>query len=128
MNNNNTFWQAEYENVSGQFQKFLDLYVKTFGIYLAILGGLLKFALDKWSTPTLTLAMSTLGLLCCALLFACIVLAETMTRKLRRKRKVALDNLQQVSEDEFVAGHWASLIFGVFNVLAIAGWIYVIAN
>ena len=100
-----TFWLAEYQNFSGQFQKFLDLYIKTFIIYVGILGILLKFALDKDATPELRLALTIFGLLCSMIFFGCIIYAKIMTRQLRCKRRKALKELNQDTEDEFIAGH-----------------------
>jgi hypothetical protein len=122
------FWSLEYENVSGQFQKFLEIYVKTFVIYLGAVGLLLKFSLDASSTPELKFFLSSFGIFVCILLFFCILLAEIMVRKLRRKRKNTLLKLGFTTEEEFVAGHWASILFSIFNIFVLIGWIYIINN
>ena len=120
------FWNSEYLNVSGQFQKYLDLYVKTFVIYLGAIGLFLKFAFDANSNSDLRLLMSVFSIFVCLLFFAIIILAEVMIRKLRRKRKTTLTKLGFETDDEFIAGHWASIVFFVFNLFTFIGWIYII--
>lgn len=123
-----SFWLEEYKNISGQFQKFLELYIKTFLIYLGANGLLLKFAFDNNSTPSLKSFLSLFGILISFLLFVTIVFGEIMTRKLRRKRKTTTEKIGVSTEDEFIAGHWASIVFFVFNTCVLGGWIFILFN
>jgi hypothetical protein len=121
MNEGQSFWIMEYQNVSNQFVKFLDIYIKTFMIYIGIMGLIFKFALDVNSTPELRRTLIKFGILCSILFFLCIYYAENMTKQLRRRRKTALKQLGQNTEDEFIGGHWASIVFLTFNLFVVIG-------
>ncbi len=126
MNNINEFWKTEYQIVSTQFVKLVDLYIKSFVVYLGVMAFALKFALDKNATPELKKALCFLAFLCCMLLFGCILCAEIVWRKLHRKRKVALEKLRHDTESELFVGHWVSVIFFIFNICAILGWLAIL--
>lgn len=119
MDEDRSFWLSEYQNVSQQFQKFLDLYIKMFALYVGIIGVLFKFALDQQSTSELRRALGIYMMVLCALFALGIAFAEIMTRRLRRKRKATLDALGKQTWDEFVAGHWASIGFSLFTLFLV---------
>ena len=121
MNNTNEFWKTEYQIVSTQFIKLVDLYIKSFVVYLGVMAFALKFALDKNTTPELKKSLCFLSFFCCGLLFCCILCAEIMWRKLRKKRKVALEKLGHDTESELSLGRWVSVVFFIFNIFAITG-------
>lgn len=120
MDEDRSFWLSEYQNVSQQFQKFLDLYIKMFALYVGIIGVLFKFALDQQATGELRRALGIYMLVLCALFALGITFAEVMTRRLRRKRRATLEALGKETWDEFVAGHWASIGFGLFTLFLVA--------
>ena len=121
MNERQAFWMMEYQNVSTQFAKLLDLYIKTFMIYIGIIGLIFKFALDANSTPELRITLIKFGILCSTLFYICIYYGVKMTEQLRRRRKTTLKQLEQNTEDEFISGHWASIVFSIFNLFVFIG-------
>ena len=107
----------------------LSQYIRAFAIYVAILGGLLKFALDKNATPELKQALLSAGILLSLVGLACCVFGE----KLRRSISAEVRNLNEKLGSPLVASemkhlHYTVIIALSFVVLALIALFYLLIS
>ncbi len=116
------FWRKEYQLAGEQFGRFITLYIQVFFIYVGILGVLLSFALGEEPGSEVRKVLSYFALVCCFIFLLCILCFERITGKLKRKRKRALRELGEDTEDELVVGHWVNYVYLLFTVFAMLAW------
>ena len=125
IHSNNNFWINEFKNVTELFQKYLELYVKSFMIYLGVTAALLKFSLDSQATVQLKNVLVFFGISFSLLYLLSILFALKILNILKRRRKKALEVLNENLESEFVSGLWGSIIFFIIVIIIIVGWIII---
>jgi hypothetical protein len=101
--------------------------IKTFTIFLAIMGALFKFALDQNSTPDLRNALSALGVCICALSFVTIWFSEKVRRLLRKD----LTQLHHALNSPTVAHvaqplKYVEIVSVIFSTFCLTAWIYIL--
>lgn len=101
--------------------------VRTISIYLAVTGGLLKFAFDTNATPQLRIALSVMGIVTSALLILAGYFGERHRRCLRQELNSLRVSLLKGASDERVLGvrHFVIGAFGL-GFPALIGWITLI--
>jgi hypothetical protein len=104
----------------------LGHYLRAFALYVAIMGALVKFALDKDSTPQLRSALALLGLGLCLLGFLACVLGQIVARKLLAEiRTLCLVTELPVPRTSVLPLEFTALTTVLFVAIAISTWLYV---
>jgi len=106
----------------------LPRYLQTFTIYVAIHGGLLKFALDVNATPELRVGLSILGII---LVFMGALVSLRWGHEMRRSLQRDIASLcerlgVERMESDGLSLRYTAMGVSVFNVLALVGWLFVI--
>ena len=102
-------------------------YIRAFTVYLAITGGLLKFALDQNATPQLKSAMGLLGLLIsCSGLLACLF-GERLRRTMESDISLLSTDLglPQLTSNLLSLKYTVRTAF-VFVLIVVVSWLYVL--
>jgi len=103
----------------------LGHYIRALALYIAVMGALVKFALDKDSTPELKSALTLLGSGLSVLGFIACALGQLVARKL-------LHEMKQLSEiiglpaprTSVLPLEFTVLMTALFVAVAMATWIY----
>jgi len=126
------FWENEYRGIGENYLTLLGLYAKAYLIYVGLLGAALKFALDDKSTPPLRGAMCIFALSTCVVFCMCIASAVITTKKMKKRRDFALQQLNIAESDNYdgayYLSHIGSVVFIIFTAVAIVGWVMILTG
>jgi hypothetical protein len=104
----------------------LATYLRAYAIFLAITGGMLKFALDANATHELRQALCLLGFASCVCAFLAGVFGELLRRDTRARLSELLGGLYVRIEADDLRGLMYTTITGVlFSVFIFIGWVYI---
>jgi hypothetical protein len=102
-------------------------YARAISVYLLIIGGLLKFALDRDATVPLRHALGAMGLSIGIVGFAAVALAERQRRQTKSEIEQLYKHLSvPVTPDTLMAQNNGILMCCLVFVVGTAGWIYVL--
>ena len=106
----------------------LGHYIRSYTVYLAVTGALVKFALDENSNAELQRAMSLLGLLTSAAGLLVCIFGERLRRALVSDLQTLRDRagLPMLSSD-ILAIKYTVITGVVFIVIVTMGWVYLLA-
>lgn len=94
-------------------------------MYLAVFGLIVNVIVQGGVNSSFKKICAILGFLCSMSLYICIFLGELTTRRLTKKRRMALTEIGVTTVNEFVIGHWMTILVLSFNVPVSVAWGYV---
>ena len=108
-------------------QELVNQALKVFAFYLAITGVLLKFALDKNSTPELKLVISILGISFSFIGFLTVFLANRLRNSIIKE----IENLCNLLNIDFLPStllplKYIEICSFLFAIITMVGWIYIV--
>lgn len=112
---------------SKEAELFTSNIVRTIALFLAVTGGLLKFALDRNATENLRMALSVMGLVTSLLVLLACYLGERYRRSLKEELNSLKLALRRDASAERLTGIF-NLVVGAVGlaVTALMGWIFLI--
>lgn len=114
---------------SQEYAALLTHIIRSFAIFVAVVGAVFKFALDSSSTPTLRLALSIFGLVTCCIIWAAAFCAELYRRSLCDSIAYVRRELGVPEPKDDLAGAKYGLRLAAVVALAIGVvWIYLIVT
>ena len=102
-------------------------YVKAFTIFVAVTGGLIKFALDQNATESLRKALSMMGLGVSVLALLVCIMGHRLRRTVHAEIGRLYTELHIPMEPEPLSALKFTIVVGVLcGLLSLLGWIYIL--
>jgi hypothetical protein len=115
--------KATYEDA----RDLVPNYVRGFALYVAITGGLVKFAFDTSSTPTLRHLLAWFGILTSLIGLLVCLFGEIVGRQLKRDIYALADSLKLPKTKGVTQPlHYLVITSLCFVIAVIIGWIYIL--
>jgi hypothetical protein len=122
-----TAWATLLNAKNEEARELTSYCIRGFVLYVVIVGGLAKFALDTSATTELRVALSVFGTAVAILGLLCCVFAERVRRAIERDLRQVTDELAVPTlTSGLLPTRYIGIVGTVFAGLTFFGWIYVL--